>query len=108
MQPEVFLTHKKTTEAERNLAAHYRETMGPYTVYMWEQMRPIVVSDVSERAGKEGFTFLDVNGAFDSTGEKAFTDYCHLSPLGDELVARKLAVSVDAILGAGPAGGPAK
>ena len=41
-------------------------------------------------AKTKGFIFVDLEDVFDAVAEKTFTDYCHLTPKGDEVIAERL------------------
>jgi lysophospholipase L1-like esterase len=50
---------------------------------------------MAEAASRQNFTFVDLNNIFDSVTEKVFTDYCHLTPKGNEQIAEKLLTSIE-------------
>jgi lysophospholipase L1-like esterase len=90
LQPELILSPKPLTPVETKFAAHMRELSGRYGTYMYEQLRPRIAQDMADSARRNGFTFVDTADAFSGVREKTFTDYCHLTSRGNELMADKL------------------
>jgi len=90
MQPELVLSHKRETDAEERFADYMRKISGRYIIFMYENLQPAISRSMSAAARETGFQFVDLQDTFDHTAEKAFTDYCHLTPLGNELVAERL------------------
>lgn len=61
---------------------------------------PAVVDQLKNLASKYQVTFVDFNPAFNSTDyihKQLFLDYCHLTPLGGELVAKCIFPVVDSL-----------
>ena len=98
LQPEIILSPKPLTPVETKFAAHMREVSGRYGTYMYEQLRPRIAQDMADSARRNGFTFVDTADAFRDVREKTFTDYCHLTPRGNELMADKLYDAMTAAL----------
>jgi lysophospholipase L1-like esterase len=90
MQPELILGTKPVTPVEARFAEHYRRISGRYTVYMYEQMRPAVSRQMAASAERNGYTYVDLIDIFRQVKEKTFTDYCHLTPKGNQLIAERL------------------
>jgi lysophospholipase L1-like esterase len=90
LQPETILSGKPLTPAESRFAAHFRELSGKYTVEMYQALEPMIAKEVSASAAVKGYDFVDLRNVFDQEKEKTFTDYCHLTPLGNERIAEKL------------------
>jgi lysophospholipase L1-like esterase len=90
LQPELILSAKPLTPVEAKFAQHMRQVSGPYVTYMYENMRPEISRQMTESAARNGYTYTDLENAFDNVHEKTFTDYCHLTRKGNELVAGKL------------------
>jgi len=62
---------------------------------------PVVASELSALTAKYNVPFIDLNVAFNSDEYKQkqlLVDYCHLSPLGGQVVADTLLATVDGIL----------
>lgn len=90
MQPELILSGKPMTSVEAKFAVHYRQISGRYTIYMYEQMRPDVSRQMAASAERNGYAYVDLLDTFRNVKEKTFTDYCHLTPKGNELIAERL------------------
>jgi lysophospholipase L1-like esterase len=90
MQPELILSGKPMTAVEAKFAEHYKQISGRYTIYMYEHMRPDVCRQMAAAAERNSHTFVDLVDTFRQVKEKTFTDYCHLTPKGNELLAERL------------------
>jgi hypothetical protein len=88
LQPELILSGKPLTPTEARFAEHYRKISGRYVTYMYEHLQPAISHDME--TAKEGYNFVDLNPVFDQVKGKVFTDYCHLTPRGNELIAERL------------------
>ncbi len=54
-----------------------------------------------------GAHFIDLTGVYSEVPEQAYTDYCHLTPLGNEIVARHIGQRLLPLIAAGPMNEPA-
>lgn len=90
MQPELILSGKPPTAAEAKFASHFRAISGRYATYMWENLQPLIARAMAESARRKGYTFVDLRYVYQNVREKTFTDYCHLTPKGNQLVAEQL------------------
>jgi hypothetical protein len=95
LQPELILSQKPLTPIEAKLADHTRQISQRYITYMYEQMRPAIARQMAEAARRDGFVFADLEEAFRGGAERTFSDYCHLTPKGDQLVAEALYRSME-------------
>ncbi len=62
---------------------------------------PVVTSELSELAAKNNVPFIDLIPEFNKDEyrqQQLLIDYCHLSPLGAQLVANRLVAAVDSVL----------
>ncbi len=64
MQPELILSGKPLTPVEAKFAEHYRKISGPYTIYMYEQMRPDISRQMAASAVRNGYTYVDLLDTF--------------------------------------------
>lgn len=90
MQPELILSQKPLTPAEKRFVDYYNRIMGPYNIYLYENLQPEIARQTTAAADRGGYDFLDTRNAFQSVSEKTFTDYCHLTPRGNELIASRI------------------
>jgi len=90
LQPELIFSHKPFTYSEKRLYDYDRKVSGPLMTYTFEQMYPEISRDMQAASKQYGFHFLDLTGAFDGSPGQTFTDYCHMTPLGNRLVAEKV------------------
>jgi lysophospholipase L1-like esterase len=90
MQPVTILSHKPLTESEQRIRAHTLKIYGPPLAYTFEQLYPRVASQMDSAAQEDGFAFLDLTSVFDTTSEQTFSDYCHLTPEGNKVIAERV------------------
>jgi hypothetical protein len=90
LQPELILTPKPLTPVEVKFADHMRQISRRYITYMYQELRPAISRLMTESCQKNGSVYVDLGDTFRSVPEKTFTDYCHLTPRGNELIAERL------------------
>ena len=91
MQPELILSGKSMTPVEAKFADYYqRKVSGRYVTYMYETMRSDISRQMAASAVREGYTYVDLVDTLVRVKEKTFTDYCHLTPKGNDLIAERL------------------
>src|SRR2546430_1042649 len=91
LQPDLAASRKPRTDIEQRLDDLHRRAEGSLFVYGFQTLYPRLSAQLAADAGKQGYRFLDLTDVFDSTSGKVFTDYCHLTPEGNRLVAARLA-----------------
>jgi len=90
LQPLLILerSQKPMPPIERKLfdfnAASY---LPGYEAFMHSAI-PYILDQEERMASHVGAHFLDLTAIYDGVPEQVFTDYCHLTPLGNELLAR--------------------
>jgi lysophospholipase L1-like esterase len=87
LQPQLAVTRKPLTSIESRLLDYWSKIDGPLYVYGFQTLYPRLSSELAEEAATEGYRFLDLTGVFDRMSVQTFTDYCHLTPAGDQAVA---------------------
>jgi hypothetical protein len=90
LQPELILSAKALTPTESRFADYTRQVNRRRTIYLYEQLQPEISRQMTEAAARDHFTFVDLGDVFNGTSAKTFTDYCHMTPLGNELVAERM------------------
>lgn len=90
MQPVTILSRKPLTESEQRVRSHTLKMYGPLLAYTYEQLYPRIASQMRTAAQNDGFTFVDLTSVFDTTSEQTFSDYCHLTPEGNKLIAERV------------------
>jgi hypothetical protein len=66
-----------------------------------QKLYPVVVNELKELTGKYEVPFIDINPSFNSienNKRQLFFDYCHLSPLGGEVVSKAIFQAVDSLV----------
>ena len=87
LQPQIAVTRKPLTSIEGRVLEYWSKIDGPLYVYGFQTLYPRLSSELAEGAASEGYGFLDLTGVFDRMSVQTFTDYCHLTPAGDQAVA---------------------
>ena len=91
LQPEIVFTQSKgLTLMEQNIFAelsnHWQENFVEYK----NRARPLVTDYLKQATAKTGAVFLDMTDPFGGLLEDAYTDYCHLTPMGNRKLADEL------------------
>jgi lysophospholipase L1-like esterase len=92
------VTRKPLTAVETRLFDYWSKLDGPLYVYGFQTLYPQLSAQLTSTAQTEGYRFLDLTAVFDGTGVQTFTDYCHLTPAGNQLVADAIFDSLAASL----------
>jgi lysophospholipase L1-like esterase len=87
LQPQIAVTRKRLTSIESRLLDYWSKIDGQLYVYGFQTLYPHLSSELADGAQTEGYQFLDLTGVFDHMSAQTFTDYCHLTPAGDQAVA---------------------
>jgi hypothetical protein len=58
--------------------------------YLFRQVYFEIAQGMSEAAQKDGFLFLNLVDVFDQTPEQTFSDFAHLTPDGNRVIANHL------------------
>ena len=90
LQPALLLSHKPLTEREQRMYSAHRRRTGRASVYTYAQLYPLIADSMRQAATEDGFTFEDLTGVFDQTREQTFTDYCHLTPAANQMIAERI------------------
>jgi lysophospholipase L1-like esterase len=91
LQPEIaFRQAKKFSPLEQNIFremdAHWQENY----VQFKNEARPMVAKYLEESTAKTGSTFIDLTDIYGGVDGDVYTDYCHLTPLGNKRLAEVL------------------
>ncbi|HEX4593608.1 MAG TPA: SGNH/GDSL hydrolase family protein [Bryobacteraceae bacterium] len=104
LQPEIAGTRKPLTSVETQLL-DYWSRLEPLFVYGFQTLYPQLSSRLTTAAATEGYRFLDLTNVFDRVNVQTFTDYCHLTPAGNQIVADAILDSLASSLGPSKADG---
>src|SRR5207249_3291082 len=83
-QSKLFTPMEKQILDEMN--NHWEENLVEYK----NKARLIVIELLREATAKTGSVFFDLTDVFGGFNEDAYTDYCHLTPMGNRRVAEVL------------------
>ena len=93
LQPMAILPDTKPlTEFERQIAVEHEHRMPGRNAYYAESyaaIREALAALERERAG--AFQWLDATDAFAQTTDTAYSDHCHLTPIGHRMLAERIA-----------------
>ena len=102
LQPQIAVTRKPLTSIEGRVLEYWSKIDGPLYVYGFQTLYPRLSKELSDGAETEGYRFLDLTGVFDRMSAQTFTDYCHLTPAGDQAVADAIFDSLAASMSVHP------
>jgi lysophospholipase L1-like esterase len=102
LQPQIAVTRKPLTSIESRLLGYWSKIDGALYVYGFQTLYPRLANELSDGAKTEGYRFLDLTGIFDRMSDQAFTDYCHLTPAGNQAVADAIFDSLAASMSVHP------
>jgi hypothetical protein len=94
LQPELILSDKRLSLVEAKFAEHMKAISGPYVTYMYENLRPRISHDISASAARNHYVYVDLGDAFRDVTEQTFSDYCHLLPRANQLIAQRLYAAI--------------
>lgn len=100
LQPMLILEEngKPLTAVERELYEFNVESYRPnYGEYM-RRVTPRLAAMERDTVQSLGGTFIDLTGIYSDVELQVYTDYCHLTPLGNELLAEVVADSISPII----------
>ncbi|HEU4684027.1 MAG TPA: hypothetical protein VFS39_05955 [Nitrospira sp.] len=103
VQPEIVFEQSKTfTDLERTILEEMtNEWPIGYSQYK-NRARQKVVDLMKQTTSNAGSTFIDLTDPFGGMDEDAFTDYCHLTPMGNKRLAEYLGQRILAMVNAEP------
>ena len=91
LQPEIVLEKKKVlTELEHKIYGEMDTEWEENYVEFKNKAHPIVVEMLTKATARTGGAFYDLTKVFEGVKEDAYTDYCHLTPMGNKRVAEYL------------------
>ena len=91
LQPElVFKQSKVFTELERNIYQELDQEWQENFVEFKNKAKPLVVDYLTRSTAKTGAVFLDMTDVFGGLTGDAYTDYCHLTPMGNKQLAEEI------------------
>jgi hypothetical protein len=90
LQPILLLSGKRLTDSEKRLADYERDGGGALYCYLFRQIYNQWNRDLAEASKVEGFEFINLEDVFNETDQQAFTDFAHLTPDGNRIVAQRI------------------
>jgi len=90
LQPILILSHKPLTSSEKEMRDYERMVGGRLYFYLLRQIYSEIARGMTETSQKDGFLFLNLVDVFDHTLEQTFSDFAHLTPDGNRILAKRL------------------
>ena len=90
LQPILILSHKQFTTVEKRMFDYDRTSGGPLYAYLFPETYRHLAGQMSEAAQMDGFPFVNLETVFDGSADQTFTDFAHLTPRGNEIIAERL------------------
>ncbi len=90
LQPELLLSSKPLVGTEPRLDDLTRRLEGNLYAYGLTALYPKLADELQADASDRGYGFLNLTDAFDGMPQQAFTDYCHLTPEANQVVAERI------------------
>ena len=90
LQPILILSHKPLTRSEQQMVRYETEQGGPLYFYLFHEVYARFASDMRQAARDDGFLFADQEELFDRVDGQAFTDFAHLTPQANQMIADQL------------------
>jgi hypothetical protein len=90
LQPILVLSHKPFTEKEKQMREYDAASGGPLYLYLFREAYHKVADDMAAAAERDGFHFVNMENLYDTWSGQAFTDFAHLTPEGNRLVAEEV------------------
>ena len=102
LQPEIVFEQSKVfSDMERlifeEMSGHWQENF----VEFKKKARPMVVDYMTQSTSRTGSLFFDLTDPFGGLSESAYTDYCHLTPMGNKRLAEELGARLVPLINAG-------
>lgn len=90
LQPILVLSHKPFTDTERKMREYDAASGGPLYLYLFREAYHKLADGMAAAAEKDGFHFVNMENLYDRWSGQAFTDFAHLTPEGNRLVAEEV------------------
>jgi hypothetical protein len=104
LQPElVFKQSKVFTDLERNIYQEMDQHWQENYVEFKNKAKPLVVDWLTRSTAKTGAVFLDMTDVFGGITADVYTDYTHLTPLGNKRLAERIGERILPLMNVEPA-----
>jgi len=87
LQPAMPLTRKSLSANEERQWNYWLKLGGLFFARGFQKLYPLLSPQLAASAQTEDYHFLDLTAVFDGLKIQTFTDYCHLTPAGNEAIA---------------------
>lgn len=91
LQPEIaFEQSKSFSPLEQQIYGEMENLWAENFIEFKNRARPVVIDYLKQATQSTGAHFVDLTDPFGGTDGDCYTDYCHLTPLGDRVLAEYL------------------
>ena len=90
LQPILLLSGKRLTDSEQRLVEYEHNGGGALYCYLFRQIYNQWTRDLVEASRVEGFDFINLEDAFNDVERQAFSDFAHLTPDGNRVLAQRI------------------
>lgn len=87
LQPVMPLTHKSLSANEERQWNYWTKLGGLFFARGFQRLYPLLSPQLAASSQAEDYHFLDLTAVFDGMKVQTFTDYCHLTPAGNDAIA---------------------
>jgi lysophospholipase L1-like esterase len=87
LQPVMPLTRKSLSANEERQWNYWMKLGGLFFARGFQKVYPSLSPQLAASSQAENYHFLDLTGVFDGMKIQTYTDYCHLTPAGNEAIA---------------------
>lgn len=102
LQPEIFFEQdKRFTALEKEIFEELSQQWQENLVEYKRKARPIVLSGLRSVVSRAGGELVDLTNPFGGIEEDVYTDYCHLTPIGNQRLAEVLGLRIVPIIEVG-------
>jgi lysophospholipase L1-like esterase len=98
LQPHMAVTRKPLTAIETR-QFDYWSRLEPLNVYGLRTLYPQLSGRLTAAAAADDYHFVDLTNVFDHSNVQTYTDYCHLTPAGNQIVADAIFDSLAPLVG---------
>ena len=90
LQPILLLSGKRLTDSEQRLVEYERDGGGALYCYLFRQIYNQWTRDLAEVSRVDGFEFISLEDVFNEFEKQAFSDFAHLTPDANRVVAQRI------------------
>lgn len=99
LQPEIaFKQSKRFSPLEHQIYDEMNNLWSENYIEFKNSARPVVIDYLERATASTGSTFIDLTDVFGDVQDDVYTDYCHMTPTGNRVLAEHLSPRIIAII----------